>query len=358
MSNKYIAVDILHYAKQLVEVSKNYAAHHLSNQFDAFPPFVEQQAPSAGLMPLTLDTAKQWLFQMAEDLVNARVMYATPKRSDADYIKLLFSLPTAASEKGCARVVSDFFKVDEVSDINVDLFNLVIKHVENKTWDQWSVLSFGNCIALISDRDYRVVEWENLTGYRGEDHHVLELDLSNVMKYLRDTVNKAVAPITMPHPLEPDRLITIKPGTVINFKAIIEDVLERMYPKISFASNLPLLNRTDLKDHIHPADIGHARLELFGFNKYDVFRDHFIKPAIESFSFAHLARRLDEKERYIATLDNFNILTIDYADASQWRKPPSEQTELEALAESLLAGDWLPERDRVRAERFITERGY
>ncbi len=356
MGNKYIAVDILQYAKQLVNVSKNYCEYHQSKAFDDFPAFVGQQIGHAGFRPMNLNKARDFLTGLVEDLVNGRVMYPTTKRDKHEKAKALFDNPVQELDKVTERVMRDFYSVTEVAGIYVDLFNLVAKHVELNTWDQWTVLGTGNTVSLIQGRDFRVVEWENITGYRGEDNHVLELDLTNVLSYLKDTVNKALGSVMVKHPELPNA-VPVWPGNAIDFKPMIKDVLEHLYPKISFDDSLHITS-DEVRQAFRPAEINECRLAMYGITNYGKFRDHFIKPAIESFSFVHLTRRLDTTEYYIATLDNFNQLTIDFADASQWRKPPTKQTELEALAESLLAGDWLLEKDRVRAERFILERGY
>lgn len=357
MGNKYIAVDVLQYAKQLVDVSKNYFDHHQRNMFDDFPLFVKEQIVFAGFKPMTLNEAKEFLVSMVTDLVNARVMYPTEKRDKNEFAKALFSNPSPDLNKVTERVMKDFLKVDEVTSINIDMYNLVTKHVEHNTWDQWTVMAVGNCVSLLSGRDYRVVEWEVLTGWRGEDHHFLEIDLSNVITYLKDAVNRSLGVCPVIHPDKPGEVFQVKPGNVIDFKPMIKDVLEDLYPRISFSDSLHLTS-SEVRHTFRPEEINLTRLAMYGIHNYTKFRDHFIKPAIESFGFVHLTRRLDNSDQYIATLDNWNMLTIDYADSSQWRKPKNEQTELESLAESLIAGDWLPEKDRIRAERFILERGY
>lgn len=356
MENKYVALNTDRLIKRLVQISECYSKEHNAGKIDGVPKKHLEQLQRTPLRPMGRELAFQWLFCMVEQLVQSRLMYLKPN-DDLNKARALFADPSISLTGTFKFFTEDFDKVDEISDMIVDLHNFLDQHIPYNCWIQWNVISVNSTIALISERDYRIIEWEEIKGYRQQGGHLAELDLNPAINYLRHKVNAAFGEITVPVTKPGGEVIQMKTkaGMVLEFGPILLDCLVRLYPRLTFPDQVCL--PAEVKDTFQPVFVNEQRLELLGIHDYIGFREKIISPVLEAFGAVHLTRRLDDTDMYVGYLNNQNILVIDYADATQWTRAKDGNGELEALAESYIAGDYLPEADRRRAEAYIMERG-
>lgn len=347
MSHKFIALETRSFLSRLGLLTGQFCKLMNQGMIEEVPAKHRKYLKQHPLVPMNEHRAFDWLVGTIDQMVQSRLMYVK-HTTDLEIVRALFNDDSLQVNNSNLYFARAFNQLEEIDSLIIDLQSMIDNHIPCNTWEQWNVITIGRSVSLISDRDYRVVEWENLTGYRTEGVHILELDLSNIVSYLRNKINATVGEIEMELRGTTHR---VKPGNLIDFKPILQDALTTLYPRITFPNYLHL--NPEVSQTFQPIEIDFDKLSIAGVTDYAMFRDKFVSPVVESFGLIHMTRKLDETDYYVATLDNSNILTIDYADASQWREPNNEETELKQLAESLIAGDYLPPDDRRRAEEYI-----
>jgi hypothetical protein len=241
------------------------------------------------------------------------------------------------------NVAKEFLDDPLLIGILTDLDRQVATHINRRTWIEWSIITVSGLIALAEGKDHRIAEWERLTDYHNDDDYaVLALNCVNPVEYL---YNEIIKYIGKRHPVDRDgnvMVITgILPRRVLEeqIDALFLSTIVMLYPQIELDRMCPRLN-----DDVFLA---------CGLACLNEFKHNYVANIITAFGLAYFSNHLDRNKRYTLEYSSAKILAI-----YEKREENKTDKEMHELVQSLLAGDYLPEDQRVIAERWIFENQY
>lgn len=340
MSQQFIVLDVKGYAQQLVQFS-----HLFVEQTNRV---LEGPMPSSRvaqrkrellsdtpLTPFDLRRAMTWIKLIVDEIIESRLQYKKPESKTQQYASLLFNISPLLLTTSHLQFTEDFLCENGVDSIFVEVTLQVSEHVEDNSWRQWETFQQGNMVALIAGRDYRIVEWENLTGHSPDEVYDLQINLSNMVNYIQQQIVQAVGP----------------GGLMIDLHPIVTDAIRRKFPRIRFDSNILNLTTGEFA-YVFDENptINYDKLFSLGIQSYEQFYNEFIAKVFDMFANMHMRARLDSETPYHGNLSR------DFVFSTRALKPTVKNTpksELEALAESLARGDYLPPDERKMAEDFL-----
>lgn len=341
MSHLFVVLDVRGLALELGRINKAFVEHHNLHPLEIEGISANRMASImkyTPLVPMNEAQATQFVKVLVQDTVESSVAYKKPSAKIRHLAGLMFNLPLDAVDYVHEQYASEFYEVEEVCQVFMDLIRQVGDHIGDNVWVEWDVHANYNMIALIRGRDFRITEYERLTNTRPDRYHLVELDLSNLASYVKQALLDALGP---------------RAGFV-NLSPILQDAFMRKYPRMSFDNELPSMLKDARYDFGGENSINYQLLEQLGITNYEEFYNHFVSQVFDFMSVTRLTARLDKRVDYTASLGKDWIIAIDERLDSKDKTPLSE---LEELAMSHLAGDRLPERERRLAEAFIAERG-
>lgn len=341
MSHLFVVLDVRGLALELGRINKAFVEHH--NQYP-----LEVEGISAArmtshmkytpLVPMNEAQATQFVKVLVQDTVESSVAYKKPSEKIRHLAGLMFNLPIEAVDYVHEQFAREFHETEAVTQVFMDLISQVGNHIGDNVWVEWDVYANYNMIALIRGRDFRITEYERLTNTRPERYHLVEIDLSNMVSYIKQALTDSLGP---------------RAGFV-NLGPILQDAFMRKYPRMGFDNELPALFKDERYDFGGENSINYELLEALGIHNYEEFYNHFVAQVFEFMNVTRLTARLDNRTHYTASLGKDWIITIDERLDNKAKTPLSE---LDELALSLLAGDRLPEHERRLAENHLAERG-
>lgn len=341
MSHLFVVLDVRGLALELGRINKAFVEHHNQYPLEIEGISANRMASIMKYTPLVSMNeaqATQYVKILVQDTVESSVAYKKPSQKLRALASLMFGIPLDAVDYVHEVYAREFDEVEEVAQVFMDLITQVGNHIGDNVWVEWDVHANYNMIALIRGRDFRITEYERLTNTRPDRYHLVEIDLSNMVGYVKQALLDALGP---------------RAGFV-NLSPIMQDAFMRQYPRMAFDNDLPKLLKDARYDFGGEQSINYELLAELGIHNYDEFYNHFISQVFDFMNVTRLTTRLDKRVDYVATLGKDWIITVDERLDSKAKLP---LTEVEELALSYINGDRLPEHERRIAEAYITEHG-
>lgn len=357
MDQKFVVLETNCYLKELMEASRQYSQEENTRQPGNADYVREYHGVLAEtpLYPFTLESARKYIECLVYQQVQYRLAYnAQHFDTDIAMAQVLFGNALQRITPAHVAMSKLFAALDVVDRIYFELdrqIQAIIPAGCEGMWLEWEVVSHNGVIALYGGRDYRIVEWERMTGNTPDPASLVEVDLTPIMNHIRSRVTKAYGMIDINHQ---GMVKKIEAGRFLkNLRPIMADAIRRTWPRITFEGQVVGLFGEAAAIWDDLGDIDYDLLYVLGISDYEMFYKHFVKEAMGAFGMLHITNRLDETSHYRASISKENLLTIHYKDEPQSVSP---QAKLEALAASYTNGDYLCEEDRRLAEAFIMER--
>jgi hypothetical protein len=341
MSHLFVVLDVRGLALELGRISKAFVEHHNHYPLEIEGISANRMASYMKYTPLvTMNEAQatQYVKILVQDTVESSVAYKKPSNKIRALASLMFGLPLEAVDYVHEIYAREFDECDAVVQVFMELISQVGDHIGDNVWVEWDVHANYNMIALIRGRDFRITEYERLTNTRPDRYHLVEIDLSNMASYIKQSLIDSMGP---------------RAGFV-NLAPILQDAFMRQYPRMAFDNDLPGLLKDATYDFGGEQSINYELLAQLGITNYEEFYNHFIVQVFDFMNVTRLCTRLDKRTDYTASLGKDWVITID---ESLDRKTKRQLSEVEEMAMSLLAGDRLPENERRLAEAYIMENG-
>jgi hypothetical protein len=319
MSQKFVVLDINGYAKQLVDFSASHFAkpYDLESNFDPEQrKHVVEILQETPLVPFTQKRAYAYISVLVTEVLESKLAYVRPHNRLETYACLLFNITDVLLTKWHLMIAEQFQCESVPESVFIEVARQIGTHVESNCWTEWQVHCHTNLVAMSSGRDYRVVEWELMTGNATDEPSDLKISLANMATFITAQLVDALGPVGQQVPIHP----------------IIQDAISRTFPQLKF-------DRTAMINFDHMASVGIAN--------YEVFYEQFISRVIDAFAVTNLYGRLSRDRKYTGTLTPTFVLEIDEFEDCAMRPAKSE---LENLVDAYVRGDWLPPRERRLAE--------
>lgn len=357
MDQKFVVLETNCYLKELMEVSQQYSQEENTRQ-PGDAEYVRQYhgvLAETPLYPLTLEAARKYIECLVYQLVQYRLAYNNQQfDTEVAMAQVLFGNVLQRVTPAHVAMSKFFSSLDAVDKIFFELdrqINSIIPAGSDGMWLEWEIVAHNGVIALYGGRDYRITEWERMTGNVPDPASLVEIDLTPIMNHIRSRVTKAYGMININ---VKGTVMSVEAGRFLkDLKPIIADGIRRTWPRITFEGQVVGLLGEAAVVWDDLGEVNYDLLSALGITDYEMFYKHFVKEAMGAFGMLHIANRLDETSHYRASISKENLLTIHYKDEPQSVSP---QAKLEALAASYSNGDYLCEEDRRLAEAFIMER--
>lgn len=370
MSGKLYSLNTRCYSSVLQMVSANYANHHNNLAMTGKGDKYHSSLIAQPLRPFDAARAVSFTHALVKNIVTSYLAH-TATDSQTDVIaELLFGEGTKLTP-AISSFVDDFLTVEEIDNLFIDIDQQVAHILKRDTWNIVDTFDMGSTISIVVREDLRIKEWKQMKGYVGKYSPTLDLDLSEMISYLRSTTNRILKPIIVTRVMENDPTLKvniqefkINVGDRLDFKPMILEILVKRYPFLRLESqlgacvettvtgnpkNIELLVAAGLRNS---GDISSANgSDLVTVND---FIDKLLAPVVESYALHHFLKRLDNTQRYEVCINSEEHLTVTLDEDVQLIVP-SQDLRMKELAESYLRGDYLPPKDRDAAERYIQE---
>ena len=361
MSGKLYSLNTRCFATVIQSVSNNYAMHHNNLALAGKGEKMHKLLVTRPLVPMDADRALAFVHAMVKTIVSSYLAYAKGDTQSDIMAALLFGEGTKQTA-GTDTWVNDFLTVDEIDGIYLDIdahIGRILK--QRETWAIVDVFDMGKSISIVVQEDLRIREWKQMKGYVGKFTPALELDLSEVISYLRRKTNQTLKPITVLHEGQEFKL---PPGDRIDFKPILLEMLLSRYPFLRHDGQLyssggtagagspknvellvaaGLTNNGEITTHVTDEQI----------RTVNNFLDRLVAPAVESFAMHRYVSKLDPLYTYTVDINTNEMLVITRQDEVVYHS--NDNARIKELVESYLRGDWLPPKDREEAERYVQE---
>lgn len=205
----------------------------------------------------------------------------------------------------------DFLTREDVDALTIDIHKKIHDFVAGSEWRQWDLVETASIFALVGGEDYRIIEWEQHHGhYRDEEDYVLNVDVSNIQKYITTQLVKTYGTAARQIPV----------------MAVIAEAIERWYPLVSFKQ--------------HSKTIPYEYIQHMGLN-YEEFYQNYVKQVIETFRVFFLLSRLNSGIPYTAEFAADGRMTF----RAEERPKNDEDRYFHDLKISVERGDWIPESE-------------
>lgn len=334
MSQTFIVLDVRGYAGQLVHFSEEFCAvmnPRLDGMINPRAQRYRSLLRYTPLTPFTIRRAYGFMAVQVRELIEAWVTYTQPTDNYQEFGRLLFSNDALLITPAHQQLIDYFNKTPAVSKVLSDLNRQLMPHFGDNRWQEWSVYQHGEFLAIAGGRDYRVVEWERLTGYNQGSQ--CEISLCNMVVYIQTQLTERFGDAV--------RFLDLCP--------IIMDAIRRRFPRISF-EKFQIADREINYVFEQNPSINYDTLFRLGIHSYEQFYEQFIGPVFDAFAALNLVARLDSTVHYEGSLDGYYNLTLTPLHTAS---VTPTQLEIAELAESLMRGDWLPPKDRKLAEDYL-----
>jgi hypothetical protein len=362
MSGKLYSLTTRCYTTLLKLVSTNYANHHNALVGTAKAQRMHAALTATPLIPFDDHRAVAFVHALLKANLSTYLAYAEPDTQNDILAKLMFGENVELTVFHTA-FVNDFLTVDEIDDLYIDLDLQLSRILERDTWAIVDIIDMGKSLSIVVQEDMRIREWREMKGYSsGGFTPAMELDLSEMFTYLRIKTNQLLRPVTMEMPN--GQKCTIQVGDHIEFRSIVLDLLVERFPNlradnqigpftgkksIGAARNGDLLVAAGLA----PAGSFTADVNADQILSVEHFLDRLVEPVVTSHAVKRYVGTLDPLIIYTVAIENDNILRITRQEETTVKINPDVQ--IKELVESYLRGDWLPPKDREKAERWVQE---
>lgn len=336
--------------------SKRFVVLEVQDQAAVIKQLVEYMAlsaPQLGLKTITHREATNILYFIVRDELDALLAH---KLGDVANAEMLMAILWGIPRNKLTKAHADMFReLKQHSLFQGALYeiNLQIKrYIEADSWTDWNVVKVGSLIALHEGEDHRITEYhKEAKALNVDDEAVVTVNCCNPINYLYNqfkvrygaNMQNLMAHIQNPM-VEMDpfwrRIISdffADPSEFIS--SIFVDTMIKVNPQIELATTAaPRLN--------------HIILKMLNIHDLEKFQTDVVSKLIIAFGLGWLGSSIKKDESY--TLEYYrgtNILAI-------FKKQFTSLTEKyeEDLLRAFIRNDFLPEKERVIAERLYIDR--
>lgn len=346
------------------------------------------------LLPLNQKSATILVHTLIKYEVSTFLAYGTPELDEQTIAECLFGEVIELSTE-VRLVIEAILALETIDDLIVDISLQLSNFLQSNTWNIVDVLDFDTNLSIVVSEDIRIREWKQMKGVLEQCDSVLELDLTPVISYLKNTFNRLFGKVTLMHM---GRAIVIGAGDAMDFRQLILDHLclrfgfLRKTGQIGPATNISHNRLEQWFNAISPDLIGQASVDpdllngRIGSNHiYRYFTGltsgqasgkdidqsilaqavkdpvhqgriikEYINSVLETYGVIHRLNRLDDTITYHVDISDRNRLVVTMEDVMEGSILTDEQR-LKELAESFIRGDYLPTKEREEAERYLQE---
>lgn len=362
MSGKLYSLTTRCYTTLLKLVSTNYANYHNGLVGTAKAERMHAALATTPLIPFDDHRAVAFVHAILKSQISSYLAYAKGDTQTDVLAKLLFGEDVKITAFHCA-FVNDFLTVDEIDDMYLDLDMQLSRILNRDTWAIVDVIDMGKSLSIVVQEDLRIREWREMKGWsNGGFTPAMELDLSEMFTYLRIKTNQTLGQVTLKMPDK--SAVTVWVGDHIDFRSIVLDMLVERFQFLRTETqvgpytgkqstgvprNIDLLIAAGLA----PTGTFTASVSDDQILSVEHFLDRLVEPVVTSHAVKRYVGALDPLIVYTVVIGNDNILRITRQEETTVKINPDVQ--IKELVESYLRGDWLPPKDREKAERWVQE---
>lgn len=264
---------------------------------------------------LTRPRAMLIMKALIDECISQTVRYRAPASPLAYIAQALRDC--AIPEDTDLQLAEHFLSHDLVDTTVIELHRLLTTHIDNQTWRQWDVFDTPTMLALIGGQDYRIAEWERQHGQHDEDADGMSVDISTVANYIYQQLTRHIGDAARHIPLRP----------------MLMDAIRRRYPRVVFGQDGPFTEELLLG---------------LGVPSYEEFFQRFVDPVMKDFDLMFLRVNLKPFMPYRAEMTQTFTVRFYHAELPH----DEEASYFEDLRQSIVRGDWIPERERRRLEEY------
>lgn len=182
-------------------------------------------------------------------------------------------------------------------------------------WKKCTLVTTGGFYAIAKGRDYRIMEYERLTG--NEEDADLTFDFSGLFNMLRDRISGLLGEL----------------GEKLPFRLMVAKVLEESFPTLRFDHRAPQ-SRQEILEAVLEQTLPPSKRWKLERSIADV-----IVPVVK-LMVQQLELALEKKHTYTAVLSRSGILTVEI------EQKPITDSYLQDILNAIENGDYVPERER------------
>jgi hypothetical protein len=295
------------------------ARQHVSVALDYFI-FLKENNPNASFAFPTKAMGMRYVKVLAEELLAARSLIPT-NGYDWTLAKaaILFNCEQEQVQPHQIDIAEIVDREPSIDGIVHELSGQIYRHIEEKTWTEWKIISMAGILAMAEGKDYRVSEWEQANEYVDENERpYISLNCSNPIEYIHEK-------------FETHYGMEFTAGFIT---ALVAEVFVELYPQLRFSKHTPMVDSKLL-----------ARMGIF---HYDTFKSNVVSKVLHAFGLTYFSTYIKRNKSYEADLIN-GLLTIREVNRS------ASEREILELVESYERGDRLLPGEVDIAERWIME---
>lgn len=206
------------------------------------------------------------------------------------------------------------------------------QHIKSGNHAIWKVIVIGKTLGLIEDEDYRIKEYYRLTQDTREESTVLNLELTNVIEFIR---------------------YKTKFGANLNVTNVPEEFIRWAIQTLildSITTNMPNVT-IETSGVLALSKVRQSIEQFLGVqSQYSkIAMERYIWNILETFSF-HILKNTLQRDKFYTVEFNSNQLT--FLAQTLVEKSDSSEAYSRGLVMSLLNGDYLPPEERSLAENY------
>lgn len=333
MQNVFVVLDTMGYVNALIHASEAYTKKPFVAQesrvtgqyrledmggqqvsrFETIEEDVEITVPP--VTKLTRPRALLIVKALVDEYVSQTVRYRTPV---SPVVNIAQALRDCAIPENADMLLAEDFLTNELVDTTViELHRMLNTHIGSEVWRQWDVFDTPSMLALIGGQDYRIADWERTHGYSEDENECLTVDISTVANYIYQQLYTHIG--------EASRHIPLRP--------MLMDAIRRRYPRVVFGQDGPCTEEILLN---------------MGVPSYEEFFQRFVDPVMKDFDLMFLRSNIKPFMPYRAELTQTFTVRFYHSELPQ----NEEASYFEELRQSIVRGDWIPERERRRLEEY------
>jgi len=302
---KFVMLDTRHQVK----VIQDYLAHF------------HQQQPLVGMVQPTKAMALNMVQTIVAEIMEFKDKTTRVNPTDWDVVRasILFGVTPGQILHRQVKFIERLFNHQQISTIYDDLKQQINAHEKYTSYNSWEVINTGSVIGLAEVGDRRILHWEMLEDAQ-EDRYVT-LDLSRVYEEFSKEFTKNFGPY---------------PASQM-WAMIVKAVMD-MFPQ---------LHRIDKYQELIDYDMAAA----YGIPDLTKWLDDYLRQVFATFNIASFGQYIVEGAKHDC---NFFESSQSMCIVADKEEKVEVDTDAE-LAKQLMRGDYLPEEERIRAEKYLLE---
>jgi hypothetical protein len=282
---------------------------------------IHQQQPLVGIVQPTKAMALNMVQSIVAEIMEQKDKGIRVNGTDWDVVRasILFGTTPGQILHRQVKFIERIFKHELLETVHADLNHQICAHEKYTSYTAWEVINTGTMICLVEIGDRRILHWEMLEDAQ-EDQYIT-LDLSRVFEEFAKEFEKNFGPY---------------PNSQL-WAMIVKAVMD-MYPQ---------LVRMDKRQE----NIDYDMAAAYGIPDLTKWLDDYLRKVFETFNIAAFGQYICDGAKQECNFIESSMSVVVCRDKEEKVEVDSDAE----LAKQLMRGDYLPEPDRVRAEKYMLE---